>query len=138
MKTSKKWESLITVLISIAIIAVSFLSIYRLIDADKSFEFYYKKSNDLWILDRNTNYIVKKLDTSKVSIWEEFYLYKTWSNIKILTWSTNIDYKYIDNLWNYTNSWSKNINIYSRSCILYNDSIEWKYIKCSIKEIVKK
>lgn len=137
MKTSKKWETLVTVMVSIAIIVISFVSIYRIIQSDKSFEYNYSKSNNIWILERNANFIIKKLDLSKINIWEDFYIYKTWALINVFTWTTFKNYQYIDNLWNNIDL-TKNQLIYSRICTLYNYSSDSKYIKCKIKEILEK
>ena len=64
-----------------------------MIDADKAFDFTYKKQNTASILEKNAYTIAKKIDTSKIAQNETFYLYKTWSTINALTWSTNQDFQ---------------------------------------------
>ena len=43
MYINKKWETFAWVIVTIAIISIVFISIFRMIDADKAFDFTYKK-----------------------------------------------------------------------------------------------
>ncbi len=136
MVNNKKAENLISIMIIIVIISIAFLSLSKIIEYDNNINSNINKSNIIAILEKNTNLIVTKIDTSWILENEVFYISQSWSEIKTMTWNTN--YQYINYLW-------ENIDIqtyiwitYSRSCILDKWSTYGQNIKCTIKETIKK
>lgn len=138
MKISKSWETIVSVIILVVIISVVITSIIWIIEYDSNQSYQYDKINYVSVLEKNTNTLIKKINTSTLTENDIFYLYKTGSQIYTFTWTANQDYKYINYLWEYVNTWSYNWAIYARQCLLQKDAIEWQVIKCSIKELIKK
>lgn len=137
MKRNLKWETLLTVIISIMIISIAFVVIMKLVEYDNSISFEYNKSNYISILEQNSSNLIKNINTNSLNEGDIIYLYKTWSNVLAFTWINNQDYKYINYLWEHINTWSYNWVVYSRFYFLEKKSIEWQIIKCSIKELIK-
>ncbi len=138
MKINKKWETIVSIIIVVVIISVAIISLIKIVEYDDKLKFEYDKINYTSILEKNTISLAKWVDTSNFLENEEFYIYKTWSLVSAFTWVENGDYKYINYLWNYVNTWSYKWAIYTRQCLIEKDSTEWQMIKCSIKELIKK
>lgn len=138
MKRNKYWETLLWTLIIVAIIAIIMLSIWKLVQYDSWLNFEYNKKNYLDILSKNTNSISKKINLTNYQLNENIYLYKTWNTILALSWNLNSDFKYINYLWEYINSWSYNWVILERNCLIKKDFFDKNILNCEIKEITKK
>lgn len=138
MISSQKWETIISVVVIVAIISIVLVSLFKIIEYDNELNFQYDKTNYISVLEKNTNSLIKQVDTSNVKEKEIFYLYKNASDIIALTGSENIDYKFINYLGEYVNSGSYLWAIYSRFCLVEKDAPEWQMIKCSVKEMIRK
>lgn len=138
MKINKKWETIVSIIIVVVIISVVIISLIKIIEYDEKLNFEYSKINYTSVLEKNTISLVKWIDTSSFLENEVFYIYKTWSTIEAFSWVENKDYKYINYLWEYVNTWSYRWAIYTRQCLIEKDSEEWQMVKCSIKELIKK
>lgn len=138
MEKNLKWETIVSVIIVVVIISIIIISISKIIEYDNNLNYEYDKINYISMLEKNSNTLVNKVDTSNFLEKEIFYLFKSWSEIKAYSWTQNMDYKYINYLWEYVNSWSYNWAIYTRQCLVEKDSEEWQMIKCSIKELIRK
>lgn len=139
------WESLIWIIVWVFILSFVILWISNLLIKSKDTINKFKNKNNISILKINTINVIKKLDTSNILENEIFYLYKdnATKEFKILTWTTNVNSKYIDKNWNRVNDlanfeWS----IYSRILWLERDDTSlWnknQIIKASIKKLIKK
>ena len=103
----------------------------------------YDQQKVINLLEKNSENIIEKLDTSQLQLSEDFYLYKD-SSLKqflIFTWAVNSDYKYIDENWeNIDDVTTFNWNIYSRSLFVErSDNIMWneqKVITIDIKKYI--
>lgn len=133
-----KWETIVSVLIIVVIISVVLISMIKIIEYDNELNFQYDKINYISLLEKNTNSLIEKVDTSELFEWDLFFLYKTEDEIKVISWVENQDYKYINYLWEYIHSWSYRWTIYTRQCLVEKDSEEWQMIKCSIRELIRK
>lgn len=138
MISSHKWETIISVVVIVAIISIVLVSLFKIIEYDNELNFQYDKTNYISVLEKNTNSLIKQIDTSLVKEKETFYLHKTESDIVALTGSENIDYKFINYLWEHINTGSYMWAIYSRFCLVEKDAPEWQMIKCSVKEMIRK
>lgn len=138
MKNSNKWETIMSIIIIVTIISIIIISMIKIIEYDNKLNYEIDKSNYIYLLERNSNIIAKKIKSSVFSENEIIYLYKSWSNILAFSWSENMNYKYINYLWEYVSNWNHNWAIYERQCLVEKDFDELKIIKCSIKELIKK
>lgn len=138
MKKNISWETMISIIFAVIIILIIMFSIIKIVEYDNWLNYEYDKINYISILEKNTSNLIQKIDTSNLVEWDLFFLYKTWNEIQVFSWSENEDYKYINYLWEYTNTWSYNWVIYTRQCLVEKDSSEWQMIKCNIKEMIKK
>lgn len=136
MRLWNRWETLLSVLFVVMILWVVMISMMKIIEYDKQMSFDYSKTNYISVIEQNTTNLVKSVDTSMFNENEIFYLFKTWSIYKAYSWST--EYKYINYLWENVNSWSYDWVVYSRECLIYDNTYEWQLIKCWIKELIKK
>lgn len=135
---NRKGETLVTIIITIVIISITFLTFSELINWDNKLNYELKKNINISVLESNTQKLVNKINTENLKEKELFYIYQNWENINVLTWSGNENYKYINNKWEKINISTYKNSIYSRSCIVEQDSDIWQNIKCSIKEMIKK
>lgn len=140
------WESLIWIIIWIFILSFIILWITNLLINSKNIIDAYENKKIISILKNNTENIVKNIDTSSINETEAFYIYK--NNIEpkafeVYTWTTNANYKYIDQYWNYISDVvNYNWDIYSRILWLERDDNSiWEnhqIIKVSVKKLIKK
>jgi len=135
---NKKGETIVSIIITIVIIGLIMISISKIIEYDNNLNYEYDKINHISILEKNANILAKKINILNFEEWDLFFIYQTWSEIKAYSWIQNMDYKYINYLWEYINTWSYNWAIYTRQCLVEKKSIEWQMIKCSVKELIKK
>ena len=78
-------------MIWIFMIAFIIMGISNLLINSKALINEYDNKKFVTILENNSNNIINKLDTSNLSVWTEFYVYKD-SSLKefvIFTWATN-------------------------------------------------
>ena len=134
MKKNNHWETLIWVIIIVVIITIIMLSLSKIIEYDNNLSFDYNKANYTMLLDKNTSKIVSKIDTLWFNENDELYIYKTWSSIKVFSWSINNSYKYINYLGEGVNTWSYNWIVYTRVCNIEKDIENWQIINCLINE----
>ncbi len=146
MRKTKKWESLIWIVIGIAILSFTILWIINIISYSINLIDTFEENTRISILRDNLSHIVNQLDTSNLAENEKFYIYKDSTNyeFKIFTWSTNEQYKYIDENGNKVNdiisfSWTS----YSRELWLTREyksiiGLEEPIIHNSIKKFIKK
>lgn len=124
MKKNKKAESLVAIIIWIFILSFALFWIISILTYNKDVSKFYWEEIDKYMIESNTNNIIKKIDTSAINTNETFYLHKNeiTKEYEILTWAINEEYKYIDNLWNkvipgdniwktYTREFKKNLDI---------------------------
>lgn len=138
MQYSQKWETILSIVIVVVIISIILLSLVKIVEYDNELNYQYDKTNYVSILEKNTNALIKQVDTSNLKEKEVFYLYKTGSQILALSWAANENLKYINYLWENVNSWVYIWAVYSRFCLIEKDALEWQMIKCSIKELIRK
>lgn len=138
MKHNYKWETLVSLIITVIIISVIIIAMIRIITKDNELNFEYDKINYISLLENNTNKLIKKLDTSSFQENDIFYIYQSWSTIKAFSGTNSEDYKYINYLGEYIQTGSYQGIIYTRQCIIEKASIEWQMIKCWIKELIRK
>lgn len=102
MQKNIKWDTIVWIIIAVFIISIILLWILSIINFDTDMSNNYNIEIDKFWLKSNAENIVKKLDISNISDNENFYIYKDIENkeYKIMTWSINQDYKYINFLWN--------------------------------------
>jgi len=98
MIKNEKWESLVWIIIGIAMLSFCILWILNVINYSINLIDSFDKNIKLTILKDNVSHIMSKIDTSNVGENEIFYIYKnsTGSVFEVFTWATNIAYKYID------------------------------------------
>lgn len=133
MNSNKKWETIVSIIVLVIIISISFLWLYKIIQSDNKFSSEFKRKNYLELLKNNTNSIVEKLDLSKLQNKEPFFIYKNVDKIQIMTWIINSKYQYIDYLWNFTNNLTDKNNLFTRKCIYYKDIDISKWYFCELK-----
>jgi hypothetical protein len=145
MITNKKWDTLISVLIWIFIMAIIILWLINILSYNYVIEDNYIKDNKLLILQNNTENIIRNLNMNSLSEWDVFYIYKNplTYNFEIYTWSTSTNFKYINEHWDFiSNTWAYDWIIYERTLYVQkNDTTLWlqnQVIKTEIKEFVGK
>lgn len=102
MKKNKNWDTLAWIIIWIFILSFSLLWIMNILNFNRDTYESYDESINNYILKANSKNILSKLDLSKLNNNENFYIYRDdiSKEFKILTWSVNKSYAYIDYLWN--------------------------------------
>lgn len=101
MQKYKNAETLVWIVVLITILSFSLLWIINVLDYNKDITYEYWKETSKYIIEANAKNIVKKIDTSILNESWTFYIYKDKVNkeYKILTWSVNEEYKYVNALW---------------------------------------
>lgn len=101
MKKQKKAESLAAVIIAILILSFILVGIMSMLSFEKAVSSNFETEIKKYILELNSNSIIKKLDLSSIQENEEFYVYKNENTktFEALTWAINESYKYINYLW---------------------------------------
>lgn len=101
MKKQKKAESLIAIIIAILILSFILIGVMSMLSFENTISLNFETEIKKYILELNSNSIIKKLDLSTIQENEEFYIYKneTTKTYEVLTWATNESYKYINYLW---------------------------------------
>ncbi len=139
MKNNNRAETLISILIWIVIIVIISFWTIEMIDYDKQKSLDYDKINEIFLLETNSNNLIKKIDTKIFKEKEVFYLYKTGSQILAYSWANNDYMKYVNSNWDLvTNTWSYDWNIYTRIFMVDKDTATTQLIKWWIKELIKK
>jgi len=109
MNKNKKADSLVWIVIWIFILSFILVWMINVLWYSKDISFNYENKIEKNLLETNSQNIISKLDTSVLDKQEEFYVFKDSLNkeFKIMTWSINKKYAYIDRLWNFTSSWAE-------------------------------
>lgn len=138
MKKTKKAETLVSILIWVFILSLISIWAIKIMEYDKQKTIEYDKINKIFLLEANSNNLIKKIPTSQ--FWEKqvFYLYKTWSQILAYSWISNDYIKYIDEDWNTINTWTYKWYIYTRLFIIDKDTSTSQLVKWAIKELIRK
>lgn len=146
MRKTKKWESLVWIVIGIAILSFTILWIINIISYSINLIDAFEKNTRMSILRDNISHIINQLDTSNLAENEIFYIYKnsSGSEFQIFTWTLNTEYKYIDENGNKVDdivnfSWA----IYSRVLWLTREygsdiGIKNQIVRASIKRLIRK
>lgn len=102
MIKNKYWETFVGIMIWLVILSFVVLSIVSIVWFNYDTSDRYKTMSEEAIIEINSDNIIKKLDIDNLDPWDEFYIYKDITNkeFKIMTWSTNEEYMYINSLWN--------------------------------------
>jgi len=129
MIINNSWESLVGIVIWVFILSFIILGIVNLIINTNKVVINFEEKKIVNILKNNTMNIVKNLDTTNITEWENFYLFKDYSNnsFKIFTWATNNTYEYINANWTHISDIDNfDGNIFTRTLwIERNDSSIW-------------
>lgn len=100
MKKINKWSTLVSTIVSVVIMSICFLTIYKLLDFDNQNSYDFYRLNYINILSYNSDKIMdSSIKTTIFSTWDLVYIKNDWTNITIFTWSVNENYKYINYLW---------------------------------------
>lgn len=146
MRKTKKWESLVWIVIGIAILSFTILWIINVISYSMTLIDAFEKNTRISLLKNNLFHIVNQLDTSNIAENEIFYIYKnsSGSEFQIFTWTLNTEYKYIDENGNKVDD-IVNFNwaIYSRALWLTREygsdiGIKNQIVRASIKRLIRK
>lgn len=134
MKNINKWSTLVSTIVSVVIMSICFITIYKLLDFDNQNSYDFYRLNYINILSYNSDKIMdSSIKTTIFSTWDLVYIKNDWTNITIFTWSVNENYKYINYLWQnidiqnykwvYFSRYCK-INSYYKDKYLYNCYVE--------------
>ena len=101
MKKNKKAESLVWIIIAVFILWFVLIWIMNIVGFSKDITSNYTEEINSYILQWNSENIMKKLDLSEVNTWDTFYIYKDTitKEFKIFTWSSNESYRYVNAMW---------------------------------------
>ena len=145
MIKTRKAESFVWIIVWVFILSFVILWISNLIMYSATLIDTYKDTARVGILKDSLWNIVKKIDTSAIRENEIFYIYKNNSShtFDVLTWSTNVWYRYIDKFWDYVaNPASFTGDIYYR--ILWTEREDTtltnqdQIVRASIRKLIKK
>lgn len=131
IKKNIKWESLVWVILAVALLWFVILWIANMLTYSDTVNYNYEIESNINLIKDNTLNILKKLDISPLQENETFYLYKDSINKSFLlfTWTTNEQYKYIDKYWEKVNPLSFSWIIYERNILLEKkDIVLWNNI----------
>ncbi len=137
MKKNLHWETIVSIIILVIIISIALISMIKIIEYDNNLNFEYDKINYISLLEKNTNILIQKIDTSLFQEGDILFLYKTGNTITAFSGSENENYKYTNYLWEYVSTETYKWAIYTRQCLIENKSEEWQMIKCDLKELKK-
>lgn len=142
----KQGDTLISIIIWVVLLGIVWLGIMNLLTTNYEIEDNYNRNNTLFILKNNATNIIRKIDTSSVSEWDVFFLYKNsqWKAYQILTGTGNEAFKYINSKWETViNTWTYIDGIiYTRS--FYSEKKDTglgpqgQVIRAGIKELIRK
>ncbi len=138
------WESFVWIIVGVFILSIVILAVANIIVYSNSVISVYSDYSKTNILRENITSIVTNIDTSDIRENEIFYVYKNTSTkeFQIFTWSTNSNYKYIDEFGNLVpNVVTFNDEIYARILWLSREdttlSDQDQIVKVSIKKLIK-
>lgn len=135
MKKTHFWESLVSIVIAVAIMMVLFVSLYKVLEYDKDLDYKYTLQNYKTTLENNTQTLIRKIDTNTLTEAQVFYILQTPTNISI---ENDEKYKFINHLW----EWNENSNsqryLFSRVCVVKKSNSVWQNIQCTITPLVRK
>jgi len=96
--TSKRGETLISVLVGVVILALAIGGITIILMQNRTIDEDYDTNNAVFLLRTNAENIVKKMDTKNIAENEVFYLSKdsTTKTFQVWTGTTNDSYRYIN------------------------------------------
>ncbi len=140
-KNNKKWESLAWIIVGIFILSVVMIWVWNIIGHSREVVSRHNDATNIFILKKNTENIISKLDLSLVNVWEKFYLNKNLSskNFEVFTGSLNENYKYV----NANNNNISDINaydfddIYSREITIKEKKSYKNIFEIDIKKVSK-
>lgn len=145
MIKNNKGETIVWILIWVFIISIVILWISSLINYSRITIQSYDRSTKIGILRENLTSIIKWIDLNGVKENEIFYIYKDTSsnNYTVFTWSTNVEYKYINARWEKVEDISNyEWDIYARLLWIEREDTSLqnsnKLIRASIKRLIKK
>jgi len=101
MKKHKNAESLLWIIIWVFILSIALVWIINIINFNKDILLRYNEDINKYLLSSNAQYILKKIDTSKIAFDQHFYVYKDKDNkdFQVFTWTINEEYSYINKFW---------------------------------------
>ncbi|MDD4151934.1 MAG: hypothetical protein PHR68_04935 [Candidatus Gracilibacteria bacterium] len=138
MKKTKKAETLVSILIGVFILSLISIGAIKIMEYDKQKTIEYDKINKIFLLEANSNNLIKKIPTSQFGEKQVFYLYKTGSQILAYSGISNDYIKYIDEDGNTINTGTYKGYIYTRLFIIDKDTSTSQLVKGAIKELIRK
>lgn len=145
MKKNIQAESFAGIIIAVFILGITLLWISNIVAYSQQSLSEISQKKDLQWLSQTANILSEKLDSSSVTVWEDFYLYKNTStnNYQIFTGAWNQNYQYINKNGEYVSdiasySWA----VYSRVFVVSSRSAleTWNYdiIDFTIKPVLNR
>lgn len=94
----KRGETLAAVIVGTVVLGLAISGIAVILTSNTTLETEYEKNNRLFLLQNNSETVVRKIDTSLVSEGELFFLRKDTDSktFLILTGAENVDYRYVN------------------------------------------
>ena len=138
-------ETLVSVLVGIAILSVVLFGIANLLSSSASLEQDVSGQLRLSLLEQNATTLIRQTNTKLVAEKEVFYLYKnpTTRTIEVFTGSTNVAYAYINARGeSVTNTGSTQESLYYRNFIVDQSDTTLRsgsqVIKGTVRELIRK
>jgi hypothetical protein len=139
-----RWETLVSIIVWVLIIAIVIWSIAKILSIQYTIEDDYLRNQTLFLLTNNATNIVKKVDTSNIAENETFSIYKDVlnQNFIVMTWSNVEPYKYIDRRGNWVaHTGAFQGTIYTQRMLLDKNGafpIQKQVVKWEIRELIRK
>jgi len=144
MKTSKRWETLVSILIWMIIDSIILTSLVIIHSSNYYNQAKFINENKKIIVRNNLARVIRDMDIKEIWVWEKFYIIKNNENKTYLavTWSENESYKYINEKLQNINPSSNEINIYTAEFTIKNEddilNKKNKIVKININELTNK
>lgn len=146
MRKNNLWESLVGIIIWVTLLSICVMWILNLILFSNNLTDIFNNTTKMNVLKDNVTNVIKKVDTSSLLENEAFFLYKNelTNNFEIYSWTGNVAYKYINDLWDRVDDpLTYSGYIYARLLWVQREDTsiadnQNQIIKASIRRLIKK
>lgn len=98
MRKMRGGETLVAVVVGAVVLALSIMGLVSILSGNSALEAEYEKNLRIFLLERNTEAVLRKTPVRTVGVGEEFFLEKDASNkeFSVLTGTENADFRFVN------------------------------------------
>lgn len=142
--SKRRGETLAAVIVGTMVLGLAVSGIAVILSSNSSLESEYEKNNRLFLLQNNSEAVVRKVDTSLIPEGEIFFLKKdeVSKTFLVLTGAENMDYRYVNAHGEWVNTGTTTDTVYARSFLMEKKDPTigdgGQVIRAGVKELIRK